>query len=81
MEDAMRKSLLAVATAFAAVSAGSLISDGAQAGGSTSAASKYNNATYIANLHQARNRPLVEAADFRITEFSSSSARSPVAKR
>lgn len=79
MEDRM-KSLVKIAAAIAIVSLGSLVS--AQAGGgATSAPSKYSNETGSANFDQARRHQTAQTADFRITEFSSSSARSSVPKR
>jgi len=76
----MRKSLVTVAAALAIASLGSLVS--AQAGGgATSAPSKYNNEVASASLDQGRHRRTVQTVDFRITEFSSSSAKSSPPKR
>ena len=77
----MCKSLVVIAAALAILLLGSLVSDRAQAGGATSAASKYNNASRAANLEQVRHHRRVQTADFGITEFSSSSAKSSVPKR
>jgi hypothetical protein len=74
----MSKSLLVTAVALAIVTLGSL---GAQAGGATSAPSKYNNAVDGVKKAQIQTRWLVQAADVRITEFSSSSAKSTASKR
>ncbi|MGO9595833.1 MAG: hypothetical protein ACLPZ0_19500 [Steroidobacteraceae bacterium] len=81
MEGLMCKSLVTIAAALAILSLGSLASDRAQAGGATSAPSKYNNATHTANLVQVRHHQRVQAAEFGITEFSSSSAKTSVPKR
>jgi len=77
----MCKSLVAIAAALAILLLGSLVSDRAQAGGSTSAASKYNNSSHAANLEQVRYHRRVQTTDFEITEFSSSSAKSSAPKR
>lgn len=69
----MRQSFITFTAAFAILSLGSLVSDRAQAGGgATSAPSKYTN-NHMANANHS--------ADFRITEFSSSSAKGSVPKR
>ena len=73
----MYKSLAAVSAALAILSLGPMVS--AQAGGATSAPSKYNR--QIASSYQARDHRLAQTVDFRITEFSSSSAKNSVAKR
>jgi len=77
----MCKSFVAIAAAVAVLLFGSLVSDRAQAGGATSAPSKYNNTGRAANLEQVRHHRRVQTADFGITEFSSSSAKSSVPKR
>jgi hypothetical protein len=77
----MHKGLVAIAAALAIVSLGSLATDSAQAGGATSAPSKYSYATEAAKRTQIRHDLLIQAADVRITEFSSSSARSSAPKR
>jgi hypothetical protein len=76
----MCKNLGTITGALAIVSLGSLLT-GAQAGGATSAPSKYNNATQTANLYQVRHHRPVQTADFGITEFSSSSTKHSVPKR
>jgi hypothetical protein len=63
MEHAMYKSLVTISAALAIVSLGMLACDRAQAGSSSSAPSKYQ-AVHTANQTQ-----------FKITEFSSSSAK------
>jgi len=74
------KSLLTTTAAIAIVSLGLLAS--AQAGGATSAPSRYfNNEIDNVNLAQVRHHRVVQAADVRITEFSSSSAKSSASKR
>jgi len=74
------KSLLTTTAAIAIVSLGLLAS--AQAGGATSAPSRYfNNEIDNVNLAQIRHHRVVQAADVRITEFSSSSAKSSASKR
>jgi hypothetical protein len=80
MEGNMCKSLITMTVAMAIVLAGSLMSDRAQAGSSTSGASKYNAAIIAASQPQAPRqyqRP-VRIAKSDITSFSSSSARSSV---
>jgi hypothetical protein len=61
----MYKNLIIFTAALAILSVGSLVS--AQAGGSTSAASKYRHSTQSASVDQDRGH-------YKITEFSSSSA-------
>jgi hypothetical protein len=80
MEGLMCKSLVTIAAALAILSLGSLASDRAQAGGATSAPSKYNNASHTASL-VVRHHQRVQTAEFGITEFSSSSAKTSVPKR
>jgi hypothetical protein len=76
----MAKSLVTMAAALAIASLGSLVS--AQAGGgATSAPSKYNNEVASVSLDQGRHYRAAQTGDFRITEFSSSSARSSGPKR
>ncbi len=77
----MRKGFIAIAATLAVASLGSLITDRAQAGGATSAPSKYNYTTVTVKQAQVRRDLLIHAADVRITEFSSSSARSSAPKR
>jgi len=77
----MSKALTAIAAAIALASLGSLASGSAQAGGASSAPSKYSNtfnrATSAAYGQQARS---IETS-YRITEFSSSSAKTSAPKR
>jgi hypothetical protein len=72
MEDAMSKYLVIAAGTLAIVAGSTLAFDRAEAGGSSSAPSKYNNhqvaSTTGANRQARRD-------DFRITEYSSSSAK------
>jgi hypothetical protein len=71
----MCKSLVTITAALAIVSLGSLVSDHAQAGASSSAPSKYG--YYIlAAQRQALAQPRVQATKSDITSFSSSSAKS-----
>jgi len=81
MEGLMCKSLVTITAAVAILSLGSLASDPAQAGGATSTPSKYNNAAHAANMQQVRHHQRVQTANFGITEFSSSSAKTSVPKR
>jgi hypothetical protein len=67
-EIAMRKNIAAAAAVIALLSVCSVLP--AQAGGATSAASKYN-ANYSA---QGTRPPAAQAASYTLTEFSSSSA-------
>jgi hypothetical protein len=72
MEDAMSKCLVIAAGTLAILAGSTLAFDRAEAGGSSSAPSKYNNhqvASATAANRQARRD------DFRITEYSSSSAK------
>jgi len=77
MEIRMNKGIVAIAAALVALSLGSFMPDPAQAGGASSAPSKYNNQT--STQYQARDVRV--ASDVRITEFSSSSARNSGPKR
>jgi hypothetical protein len=81
MEDSMRKSFIAIAATLAIVSLVSLVTDRAQAGGATSAPSKYSYTSVAAKQVQGRHDLLIQASDVRITEFSSSSAKSSAPKR
>jgi hypothetical protein len=77
----MCKSLLTITAALAILSLGSLASSPVQAGGgATSAPSKYNSAAQNVSVEPARHQP-AQASAFAITEFSSSSAKSPASKR
>ena len=71
----MSKALIAIAAALALAPFGS--SGSAHAMGATSAPSRYNNATSAANGQQTR----YNQANFPITEFSSSSAKTSAPKR
>jgi hypothetical protein len=73
----MRKAIASIA-AVAILSAASLIT--AQAGGASSAPSKYNNANNTASVSPPRNAK-IHAVSYPITEFSSSSARLSAPKR
>jgi hypothetical protein len=72
MEAAMRKLLVTAIASLALVSGSLLIANRAEAGASASAPSKYSN--QAASAHQVRT---VRHENFPITEYSSSSARSP----
>jgi hypothetical protein len=78
-EDMMCKGLVTIVAAVVLLSLGSFVS--AQAGGATSAPSKYSNATHTATLDQGQRRRQVQTAYFGITEFSSSSAKHTASKR
>jgi outer membrane lipoprotein-sorting protein len=73
----MSKALTAIAAALALASLGSFLSGSAQAGGASSAPSRYNNATSAKYGQQAQS---IETT-YRITEFSSSSAKTSAPKR
>ena len=76
----MCKNIAVIAASIALMSLGSLVS--AQAGGGgTSAPSKYNGSVQTVKYNQGHNRLPVQAADYRITEFSSSSAKVSTPKR
>jgi hypothetical protein len=85
----MCKSLVTFTMALAIVSLGSLISDRAQAGSSTSASSRYNYAiiaanqhpVFAANQHPVQSQPRAQAARSDITSFSSSSAKGTLPTR
>ena len=77
----MYKGFIVIAATLSIVSLGSVLSDRAQAGGATSAASKYSYTTVTVKQAQVRRDLLIQAADVRITEFSSSSAKSTASKR
>jgi len=77
----MLKSFVTAAAALAIVSLGSFAGP-AQAGSSASAPSKYNNAIGATRVSQtATTHHRAQVADYRITEFSSSSARGTGSKR
>jgi hypothetical protein len=71
----MNKYLVIAAGALAILSASTLPFDSAQAGGSSSAPSKYVNEHHAASANQGNRQ--ARTTDFRITEYSSSSARNP----
>lgn len=71
----MRKLLVTATGVLALLSGSLLIAGSAQAGGSSSAASKYAGANLAA--HQARATRPLQGSDFAITEYSSSSAKNP----
>jgi len=73
----MSKTLAVTAAAMAILFAVPVVA--AYAGGASSAPSKYSYQTVSSS--QARDHRLVQNADLRITEFSSSSAKIPVGKR
>jgi lysozyme family protein len=74
----MSKALTAIAAALALASLGSLVSGSAHAMGATSAPSRYNGAASAA----AHGQPTrYNQANFPITEFSSSSAKTSAPKR
>jgi len=77
----MSKALTMIAAAIALASLGLFVSGNAQAGGASSAPSKYsnefNNAASATYGRQARS---IETS-YRITEFSSSSAKTSAPKR
>jgi hypothetical protein len=75
----MYKNIVAIAAAITVVSMGTLVS--AQAGGSTSAPSKYSGTPQSVKRNQVNNHLSMQSADYRITEFSSSSARPSAPKR
>lgn len=78
----MHKSrIFSIVTALAVLPLASIALNGAQAGGSMSAPSKYNNATNTASLYQVRHHRIAQTTHVGITEFSSSSAKSSVPKR
>jgi hypothetical protein len=72
----MSKAVIAIAAALALGSLGSFASGSAQAMGATSAPSRYNAASAVHGQQPRHNQ-----ANFPITEFSSSSAKTSVPKR
>jgi hypothetical protein len=72
MEAAMRKLLVTAIASLALVSGSLLVANRAEAGGSASAPSKYNN--QAASTHQVQ---VARHEHFAITEYSSSSAKNP----
>jgi hypothetical protein len=75
----MCKSLMTITAAVAMLSAGALMSNRAEAGGSVSAPTKASRATVTAAVVQSGRR--VRSSDFAITELSSSSARNHPPRR
>lgn len=77
----MSKTLTAITAALALASLGSFVSSSAQAGGASSAPSKYSNAfNNAASATYGRQARSIETS-YRITEFSSSSAKTSAPKR
>lgn len=70
----MRKAFFTMTAALAILSAGSLVSDPAQAGGSISAPTKYGHASQTTTTYQVRTGRLIRTPNW-ISEYSSSSAR------
>jgi hypothetical protein len=78
MEAGMYKATL---TGTIAILAAVLLSSGrAEAGASASAASKYANTNQIASMYLVSGNRQARRADYGITEFSSSSARTHASK-
>jgi hypothetical protein len=77
MEAAMYKAT--ITGTLAILAAAVLASGGAQAGGATSAASKYGHTSQLA-ANQARVNRQAQRSNFAITEYSSSSARTHAPK-
>jgi hypothetical protein len=77
MEAAMYKATITVTLAILAVAL--LASGSAQAGGATSAASKYGRTNQVAT-NQAQVNRQAQRSGFPITEYSSSSARTHAPK-
>jgi hypothetical protein len=77
VEETMRKGLITISAVLTFMSLGHV---SAQAGGATSAPSKYNAPVQTVSL-QVRNHQSVQTADYGITEFSSSSAHGSSPKR
>jgi outer membrane lipoprotein-sorting protein len=77
----MSKALIAIAAGLALASLGSFVSGSAQAGGASSAPSKYSNAFNNAtSARYGRQAQSIETS-YTITEFSSSSAKTSAPKR
>jgi hypothetical protein len=77
MEDAMSKCLVTIIGALGVLSGSLLPLDGAQAGASASAPSKYARANQVASVSQVSTNRAAHKPTFAITEYSSSSARTP----
>jgi hypothetical protein len=75
MEAAM-KCLASITGTLAILAAALLASGGAEAGASASAASKYAHANQVA-ANQVRTNRQAQRSDFAITEYSSSSVKTP----
>ena len=73
----MYKSLATIAGTLAILAGAVLASDRAVAGASASAPSKYGRTSQVAAVHQVRTNRQSRSSDFGITEYSSSSARTP----
>jgi hypothetical protein len=73
----MYKSVVTITGAFAILAVALLAPDRAEAGASASAASKYAHTTQVATVYQVPTKRQVRKPDFGITEYSSSSARTP----
>ena len=71
----MSKCLAAITGALAVLAVSVLASYPAQAGGSSSAPSKYGHSSQVAAVQQVQTRP-ARSTDFGITEYSSS-AKNP----
>jgi len=80
METAMNKSIVSIAGSFAILAVALLVSGRAEAGGSTSAASKYGHTSQVASVNPVRASRQARPSDFAITEYSSSSVRTHAAK-
>jgi hypothetical protein len=78
----MSKALIVIAAALALACLGSFVSSSAQAGGASSAPSRYSNAFNKATSGATYGRQVrsIETT-YRITEFSSSSAKMSAPKR
>ena len=75
----MTKRLATITGTAAILTTELLVSGGAEAGGSASAASKYRNANQVATV-QAQTHRTATRTNFPITEYSSSSATKHAAK-
>jgi hypothetical protein len=73
----MYKSLATIAGTLAILAGAVLASDRAVAGASASAPSKYGRTSQVAAVHQVWTNRQSRSSDFGITEYSSSSARTP----
>ena len=76
----MNKSIVSIAGSFAILAVALLVSGRAEAGGSTSAASKYGHTSQVASVNPVRASRQARPSDFAITEYSSSSVRTHAAK-